>query len=522
MLGFLKLLKKDRRTYPCVLTGEHGEMSTLAVHHASIVAIATAPDKAEVHVTEEFRQHRVSSEIEARLVRAGYAVEYFLDTAANIQSRYGYHSVAESSTATRNVSSLTAIFDQYLKEAVLQRAAELRFCVRAESTGVVHNIDGRVYGSVNLYQRYQVNQTNENRAAQISNVLRAAESHARKNQLAILNGQTVAGFSNPKAPTLEELAAAGSLAQGYADRGVGGQIKVAINIEPSGCTGAKCQMLVRTYLASSVTDKAGQPDMATASAIAGAIAGGSGWTTAPGDNAHIIRNKVLMPNPLGSTPAVVVAQLWIGSSTASATVPPLSYETNTVADCPYGGTTTYQRTVSTDKWGAVSYGSWSYLYDSCASPPPPPPPPPTVPVVPDPTPPQDPTPVVTPPVTTTPTGPQDPPVAASCSNGATNYPTCTLSGGGDPTSGVCSNGATNYPTCTFAPAPDPIVMVNCPTTVQTVFTSTAQNSVCWNQMSTPLSPQVQQGQQCQYGQPEILNYGVRGGMVIGGNGCQFE
>lgn len=145
MLGFLKLLKKDRRTYPCVLTGEHGEMSTLAVHHASIVAIATAADKAEVHVTEEFRHHRVSSEIEARLVRAGYAVEYFIETAANIQSRYGYHSVTESTTTTRNVSSLTAIFDQYLKEAVLQRAAELRFCVRAESTGVVHNIDGRVY-----------------------------------------------------------------------------------------------------------------------------------------------------------------------------------------------------------------------------------------------------------------------------------------------------------------------------------------------------------------------------------------
>lgn len=375
-------------------------------------------------------------------------------------------------------------------------------------------------GGVTLLKRYQANQSHENRAAQISNTLKAAESFARKNQVAIVNGQPVAGFANPKAPTLQELAASGNLPQGYTDRGVGGQIKVSINIEPTGCTGAKCQMLVRTYLSSSVTDNAGQPDTATASAIAGAIAGGSGWTNAPGDNAHIIRSQVTMPNPLGATPAVVVAQLWMGSNQASATVPPMSYETNTIADCTYGGTTTYQRTVSTDKWGAVSYGAWGYLYDSCNSPPPPPTPPAPAPTA-DPTPPPS-MPGPAPSIPSTPTV-----TTPSCANGATNYPTCSgvIGGGGDdpvPPSGTCANGATNYPTCSFTYYKEPTPLIDCPTTVQVIFTSTAQNSVCWNQMRSPLSSQVPLGQQCQYGQPEILNYGVRGGFAIGGNGCQYD
>lgn len=377
-------------------------------------------------------------------------------------------------------------------------------------------ISGIAVGGVNLLHRYQANQSHESRAAQVSNALKAAESFARKNQFTIVNGQPVASFANPKAPTLQELAASGYLAQGYTDRGVGGQIKVSINIEPTGCTGAKCQLLVRTYLSTSVTDKVGQPDTATASAIAGAIAGGSGWTNAPGDNAQIIRNQVLMPNPLGNTPAVVVAQLWIGSNQASPTIPPMSYETNTIADCQYGGSTTYQRTVTSDKWGAVSYGTWVYLYDSCMSPTPPTPP--VSPVIDTATQ----TPGPTPFIPAKPDTPPDIPTPLTCANGASNYPTCsTVIVGGD--TGTCSNGAKDYPACELPKnTPYNNTMISCPTTVQTVFTSTTQNSVCWNQMSAPLSSQVPADQQCQYGQPEILNYGVRGGMNIGGSGCQFE
>jgi hypothetical protein len=100
---------------------------------------------------------------------------------------------------------------------------------------------------------------------------------------------------------------------------------------------------------------------------------GSGWTNLPSDATKLAKNSYAMPNPLGAVPALVVAQEWIGSNQASATVPPVSYETNTVADCTYGGSTTYQRSVTTDEWGAVTYGSWVYLTDSCAPPPPPPP-----------------------------------------------------------------------------------------------------------------------------------------------------
>jgi hypothetical protein len=52
--------------------------------------------------------------------------------------------------------------------------------------------------------------------------------------------------------------------------------------------------------------------------------------------------------------------------------------------------------------------------------------------------------VVAPPVVST--------VTPTCSNGASNYPTCSLTVGGTPgitTTPTCSNGASNYPTCTL-------------------------------------------------------------------------
>jgi hypothetical protein len=186
---------------------------------------------------------------------------------------------------------------------------------------------------------------------------------------------------------------------------------------------------------------------------------GSGWTNLPSDATKLAKNSYAMPNPLGAVPALVVAQEWIGSNQASATVPPVSYETNTVADCTYGGSTTYQRSVTTDKWGAVTYGSWVYVTDSCAPPPPPPP--------------VDPScangasdyPICTPPNSggggnDCTNGASDYPTCTppKCTNGATDYPTCTpprcTNGATDYptcTPPVCVNGATNYPTCTFPP-----------------------------------------------------------------------
>ena len=46
------------------------------------------------------------------------------------------------------------------------------------------------------------------------------------------------------------------------------------------------------------------------------------------------------------------------------------------------------------------------------------------------------------------------PQGGTCSNGATNYPACTTGATGGTQGGTCINGATNYPTCTTPTRPD--------------------------------------------------------------------
>jgi hypothetical protein len=287
-------------------------------------------------------------------------------------------------------------------------------------------------GAVAMYRHYQVEQFATNRAAGIGAALMAADRYARKYETQLLKGEAIVGFANPNSPSIQELITAGLMTPGFNQDGAnGGPLKVAVRTEPTGCVGAKCQLAVSAYPTGSILDKAGQPDRFLASKIAHAVPGGSGWTNLPGDDAKLSKNAFWMPNPLGSTPAVVVAQEWIGSNKPSSVVPPVSYETKDSNNCAYGGTTTYQRSVTTDKWGVVTYGSWTYLTDDCAPPPPPPPPPPIPPTQ--------------PPVT----GPSSPALPTTCVNGASDYPTCTAG----PGSGSCSNGATDYPACTVSTPP---------------------------------------------------------------------
>lgn len=291
-------------------------------------------------------------------------------------------------------------------------------------------------GGTALYRQYLTGQFAANRAAEIGAALKATDGYARKHETALLNGQAVAGFVDSLNPTVQELVYAGLLPAGFSETGGnGGALKVVLRTEPTGCVGAKCQLLIAVYPTGSILNQYGQADSALAAKIALAIPDGSGWTNLASDNRWLSKNSFATPNPLGSLPAVVVAQAWLGSNQPSATVPPVSYETNAVADCSYGGTTTYQRSVTTDKWGAVTYGSWVYLTDSCAPPPPPPPPP-------------------------------------TCPNNASDYPTCTPPVVTPPPSPpVCPNGALDFPVCT-QPATGSPPPTGC------TYSTTSETSVC--------------------------------------------
>jgi hypothetical protein len=169
--------------------------------------------------------------------------------------------------------------------------------------------------------------------------------------------------------------------------------------------------------------------------------------------------------------------------------PVITYETQTRSlSCPSGqqGSGRDQERTVTYTNGVPSYGSWQTVYSDCE----------VVPSTPTP-PPPSPTcsngasnyPTCTPPSTPTPT----------CSNGASDYPTCTPQGGGyvpPPPPPVCSNGASNYPTCTFPPPPPPPPPPQCPATQyscgyeqqsvikMTVYTVTFSGPSCTAKMTT--------------------------------------
>lgn len=153
MLGYissiLKRYQRDSASYPFVLTSDDGACPIQASHHASIVAIAVRKGEASLIVTEEFSETKVAAAIRRRLENAGWNVALSFDSAENIQNRY-YSKSGETNVTSRSISSYTAIFDQQLKQAIEARAVELRYHVRQDTCGIVHNIDGRVFKAMSI------------------------------------------------------------------------------------------------------------------------------------------------------------------------------------------------------------------------------------------------------------------------------------------------------------------------------------------------------------------------------------
>jgi hypothetical protein len=168
---------------------------------------------------------------------------------------------------------------------------------------------------------------------------------------------------------------------------------------------------------------------------------GKHWTLMGNGIAHCVLNDPVCP--AGTTE---LTHDWLGNPSCFVLI--ISYEDRSKS-CPSGtdGTWEQQRKVTTHADGTKTYGSWTTTYKDCAAPPAPPEP------------------------TTCSNGASDYPTCTTpttpppgvCTNGGTDYPTCTAPSTPttptDPQTGVCSNGANDYPTCT-PPTTTPAVCSN--------------------------------------------------------------
>jgi hypothetical protein len=187
------------------------------------------------------------------------------------------------------------------------------------------------------------------------------------------------------------------------------------------------------------SNSAVNPGLTQAAPVPSDCGPGRHWTLQGSGIAHCVNND---PVCSGATPDLV--HDWLGNP--SCVAPVVTIDSQSLS-CPAGssGSITQTRTVTTHANGSVDYGSWSTSSNSCVADPVTPPP---VTTPPETTPPVTTPPVTTPPVTTPPV--TTPPVTTdpgtgSCTNGATNYPSCNAFPS-------CANGATNYPACNAFPS----------------------------------------------------------------------
>lgn len=150
------------------------------------------------------------------------------------------------------------------------------------------------------------------------------------------------------------------------------------------------------------------PSLKQAAPVPSNCAAGKKWTTAGSGIAHCVAED---PTCTGGTYLVHDA---LGNP--SCVAPVVVRETRTKScGTGYTGKKYQERYKTTKPDGTVSYTAWDTYNDTCEE------------VV-----------VEPPPVT----GPTTPTTPSSCTNGATNYPSCNNN-----TTTSCSNGATNYPSC---------------------------------------------------------------------------
>lgn len=309
-----------------------------------------------------------------------------------------------------------------------------------------------------LYNDYKQDQVAQGRGRQLGKALEQLEAYARKYNIALTAGSSVAGVSNPFSPTTLELEELGFSSTSFSDASQpGGPVLYRLAREPAGCEASKCILALQVVTSDSVRTT-GIVDNAFAQRIAGHVPKGAGWSTSPSDATKLQKQSNMLPNPHGNRPAVVAAMAWLGNGRASMIVPPPYTESESLA-CPagYSGSQEKYRTVTTDKWGSLSYSAWS-ISGACIPPPPPPLPPEPQPApepLPNTPPPGQPPTNTTPGTCGSPNYPACPPVEGTCPNGATNPPICSF----PEQQPVCPNPALQWPNCT--PPPPPQIVPEC-------------------------------------------------------------
>ena len=137
------------RAFPYPLTGEAGsgaEIAIRAAQQSNVVVIAEAEKQACIYVTEEFRSSDIFIAVHRRVLELGWNAIIKNESGSFIRSKYGTSAnVFGDGIDDNKKSSNTAYFESLLIEAINERARELRFHVRHEHCGIVHNIDGEVF-----------------------------------------------------------------------------------------------------------------------------------------------------------------------------------------------------------------------------------------------------------------------------------------------------------------------------------------------------------------------------------------
>jgi len=158
------------------------------------------------------------------------------------------------------------------------------------------------------------NNTASNLASGLNQVYNATGAYVTTNYSALINNQPVAGFANPMAPTIPELVAQQFLPPSFSATGyTGGTWRVRVQ-QTGTCPGASCNLLWQSYLDKAPTED-GKPSLVLTADAATKSGVPAGYSTLLNPGTIVgLKAQWNTPNPVGASPAILLAQ---GSYNAS-------------------------------------------------------------------------------------------------------------------------------------------------------------------------------------------------------------